>query len=264
MKTKNALKWLMLNADDGGGSGGDAGAGGSDGGDGGTGIDEALQQHISKVINAAQSSHSTRMAKQFDKRISEINNTFASQLDELKSLVGKAQNPEPNEPDTPPTPKGKAGEAIEAVRQEYNKKIEALQNHVQNAERARKEEKEKLLRQEERSSLTDALREKGVEGPLLKAAAAVLYTEEQRITRNDSGDIVFKMEEDGFEQEFSVNEGIAKWLETEEGRSFKPARPAAGSGAQRFNNSTPTTNKKKRSKQEAMAELQEVLKSNLV
>lgn len=224
-------------------------------------ITDELKNEFSRIANAAQSNHSTRISKQFDKRLDEVTNAFSSQINELKEALLTAKNPEDHKGN-----KAKpqvADDAVAAVREEYNKKLEALQNSVQAAEKARQEEKEKGLRREERSTLTDALREKGVDGPLLKAAAAVLYTEEQRIQRNADGNIVFKMEADGYEQEFEVVEGVAKWLETDEGKSFKPPRPVSGSGMPQFNKGKHNPVKKKRSKAEALMELQSELTKGL-
>lgn len=217
--------------------------------DGDGGVSDELKAAVSKIANAAQSSHATRMNKHFDKRFSEIQETItqsvSAQLEALKEALSGTGKP----PDAKPA-------ELEQMQAKYAKQIETLQAKVEAADRAREEEKSRASRNEERSALTDALRAGGVDGPLLKSAIALLFTEEKRIGRGDDGSIVFKTTKDGFDEEMSIKDGVAEWLTSEEGKHYAPARPVAGSG--NTGGALPR-GKQPRTKMDALRELQEKL-----
>lgn len=213
-----------------------------EGGDQGGGED--LDARISKIANAAQSSHATRMSKQFDKKLSELTETFSAQLSSLQEAL------------TASAPKEAKPEELEQVSTKYEKKLEQLARQLEEEKAARDQEKQLRARNEERGALTDALRAGGVDGPLLKSAVALLYTEESKVGRDDDGNIIFRTQKDGFDEDVSVADGIAAWLQSDEGKHYAPAKPVAGSGnlgGKHGNQKGPRT------KTDAMRELTDIL-----
>lgn len=234
------------------GEGGDGDANGA--GDGG-GLSDDVRGAISKIANAAQSSHATRMNKHFDKRFSEIQESITTSVGEQitalqVALAGKV----------PPKKDDKGSKddkgAIDQLNAKYAKQITALQDKVAAADKRTADADTLRSRNEERSVLTEALRAGGVDGPLLKSAMALLFTEEKRVSRDADGGIVFKSTKDGLEEELDVKAGVKEWLATDDGKHFSPARAVAGSGNK---GGKVGTQKGKRTKMDAMKELQEHL-----
>jgi len=113
---------------------------------------------------------------------------------------------------------------FEAERQKWAQELEAERQQ-------REDEKAKRLRDEERSALTSALHDAGVTGAAARAATALLYTEENRVRRDDDGSIVFVASEEWGEVELGLTDGLKKWLDTDDGKTFMPPRGTSGSGA---------------------------------
>lgn len=226
---------------------GDNGSAGDDGAD-------ELDTRISKIANAAQSSHATRMQRQFDKKLAEVTSTLTSQIAELKEALAASSQRKGEDSDD----KNDVGK----IQEHYERKFQKLQQEVQEERKAREQEHSLRRTSEERSALSDALRAGGVDGPLLKSALALLYTEEKRVIRTEDGEIAFRLNKDGFEEEVSLSEGIAEWLASAEGKHYIPARNVSGSGA-----TGPSPSQKKggkRTKEDAARELEEALFGNLL
>ena len=96
------------------------------------------------------------------------------------------------------------------------------------AEKATAERDAKASRDDERARLSGLLQEAGISGAKLKAAVAVLHTEDRRVKRDADGSIVF-VADDG--DEVPLAAGIKTWLNSEEGKTYLPPRGSSGSGA---------------------------------
>jgi hypothetical protein len=210
---------------DGDGAGGGDGATG--GGDGGV-FTEAQKAEMIRIQNAANSAHHTRMQKVIDQKMSEmqasITASFTEALSAHQSKVSGGNG-------TSPKPKDET-EAMAQMRAESEARMAEMEKKFENERKARMDEAHKAQVAEERSKLGAALRSAGVADERLRGAVALLYTEDKRIMRNAEGQVVFKMQRDGYVDELTVDAGIAEWLTTPEGKHFAPARDVHGSGAQ--------------------------------
>lgn len=165
---------------------------------------------VAKSVNAAI----TQRLSQYDQKLED---TLSSQLEQIMS---KTQASASND-DTPAE-----DDAVQAMRARL-KEMEALL-----AAEKQERDKERHLRSvnEERAALKDVLQAEGVPSDRLKAAVAVLYTEDQRIGRDDHGNIQFLTQEEGYVDRASLKEGVAKFLKTDEGKIYLPPRDVSGSG----------------------------------
>lgn len=225
--------------------------------DEGAGLDEAaVVEIVNKTVNKAISSHNKRLDKKLD--------ALLARMPEPKTDDADGEDGEDGDGDatvvTPPKPAANAAaptgdprmDALMAQVQTLNKQLKKSQDASATEKAARQVEEKKRLVAEERSALRDALTAIGITDPSrLKAATAVLYSEEGRVKRDAAGDIVF-VGTDADEDPLSIVEGIKAWAATDEGKSFLPPKGRVGSGD---NQPTPRNGAKgKRSSSEADAE----------
>lgn len=101
---------------------------------------------------------------------------------------------------------------------------------------AREREVQTRMQQEEKTALSQALNANGVTGAKLRAAMAILYTEDKRISRDEKGEIGFKVPrgsgQNTYEEMLPIEAGVVEWLKTDDGKEFAPPRNAHGSGTQ--------------------------------
>lgn len=194
------------------------------------------------TFNAALANHGKRLTTSFQKMMTE---TVGSLAERMSQPV--AQPPA----DATPEPEWKA--QLSAMQ----KRVEAAERKATEAESRRAEQEAARTRDEERSSLASALRQEGLDETRIKAATALLYTEEKRIVRSPEGKIAFKLQRQGFEDEVDLSAGIKEWLKTDDGKAFMPARGVSGSGA------TAATNGSRSGGKPSKAELREQLARQL-
>lgn len=209
------------------GDGGQPAGGGGDGAapspDAIAAAEERLKDFTIKAVNGAVSTH---LARALENKFTENNNNLLSQI---KDMMAAASAPEP-------APAGAGTDtdldtAIKNATAPLLKQIEEQRAlNERNAAQA-KAERESRMRQEESTELSSALSAAGVPGPLANAAATILHN---AIERDADGNILFVCKEDGptgpYEERVAVAEGVSRFLRTEDGKHFLPARPATGSG----------------------------------
>lgn len=201
-------------------------------------------------FNKAMTAREKRQEERFSKILQE---TVSSALAAVKPPVVEA---------------AKAAEGSDPVKQE----LAALRGRLEEERKAREEEKrlreqerDGRLKEEARNAAASILRDNGIDGSRLKGALAVLDTEERRISRDESGSLRFKFPKNGYDDYVSLDEGIAAWLKTEDGKAYLPARQAGGSGNNGprpgSNNRTGTRDKKSEETEAAKNTLLEILTS---
>jgi len=206
-----------------GGASNDDGAGGDGGG--GEAFTEGQRRELDKILNGAQSTYATRLSKSFDSKLGEMRDGFAKTLDEKLSALA-----------TPTRPRaGKGGDdvadAAAKMREEYEARMREVENQAKSVREEAEAERAKAREQQERAALREQLREAGVPDGLLRGAVAALYVEDRRVGRDADGNIIFKAQRAGFVDELDLSKGITEWLDSEEGKHYRAARPVAGSGA---------------------------------
>lgn len=108
--------------------------------------------------------------------------------------------------------------------------LKALRAQYEAEKAEREKERVARMTQEERTALSQALAAKGVTGPHLKGAMALLYDAEKRITRDEAGIIAFKVQRNGFDEVLPLEKALDEWLGTEDGKAYMPPRQVSGSG----------------------------------
>ena len=133
--------------------------------------------------------------------------------------------------------KGSAGDGESDAMKELRKKLEASDKRQETllADMRKKDEErqtilDKQRRNEERQTLTAALEKAGVK-PTLRPAAVALLTERGLVKRDEEGNILFDhKDKDGNVEALPVEAGVGKWISTDEGKEYLPAKDTGGSG----------------------------------
>lgn len=130
--------------------------------------------------------------------------------------------------------KGKDGSAPWTESPEYQemlKRDKARDEEMKRMREERKQEIEQKKRAEEREILTQELRKGGLEESTLRAATALLLSEDKVIMRDDNDQIVWRAQRDGYHDDLPVSAGVAEYLTTDEGKALLPAAGARGTGS---------------------------------
>lgn len=152
-----------------------------------------------------------------EKRQVAFNEQLAAMAEKMAALTPQ---------DTPAEKPGKTDPAVA----KYDAELKAMKAQLE-AERAERErERASRMQQEERAALQAALTTRGVTGPHLKGALALLYAEEKRVTRDDNGNIAFKVQRNGFDETMPLEAALDEWLRSDDGKAHLPPRAASGSG----------------------------------
>lgn len=173
---------------------------------------EDFDEAVNKIVHASRARDKAEFRK--------IQEGLEAKIAEMKAMEAPAP-----EAKVEPTAEMKA----------YEARLKAYETELKVEKLARETEKQKREHDEERNSLSAALADKGITGAKLKAALALLHTEEKRVARNKDGAVVFRIAKDGYEDEVNVIQGVEAWTATPEGKEFLPPRGASGSGADRAN-----------------------------
>lgn len=129
-----------------------------------------------------------------------------------------------------PKPTGGPADEVKAQMAEMQNRLKAAEAEREREKQAREQERAERMRSEERAALADALRSAGVGDKQVKPAVAMLFTEEGRVKRDDTGAIKFRVQKDGYEDLVDLETAVKEWVKTEEGKIFLPARQVGGSG----------------------------------
>lgn len=211
---------------------------------------ESTETEAPKVVTPedVHSAISDRL-KRWETKLAEREKALEQRFQEtLKGEFAKFQPAQPqgkSEPDSDPM------KAVKDAEARFKQKLEQIE-----AERA--QERQRVQQAEERTELQKALAAAGVTEPArVKAAMAVLYTEEKRITRGSDGKILFKhVDKFGEPNEFDLEEGVKAWANSDEGKFYVPPKPVAGSGASpQTKGARPGSRPAKQTQDEAMAAL---------
>lgn len=183
-----------------------------------------MKNYVVKAVNGAVSTHMSRLSEKMAKEAQERDASIHEKLDSLKK-----------EPDPKPDPKAGKGTDIEQailnatapLRKELEEQKEA---RAQMAAKAKEAQQAKEA-QEEETALFGALTSKNVPKPLAEAAISRLRDSLKRDEKNELSMIVQETGPTGkYEEQVSVEEGVNRFLATDDGKFFLPAKPVAGSG----------------------------------
>lgn len=220
------------------------GAGGSGGGDGGgaaSSLSEDARKEVTELVNSAVTgavtNHLGRFKKSFTEEITKtLSDTMGPIGEQLKALAERPiQQPAPGKGGQH-QPGGEVPQEIRDSMLRYENRIKELEQQNKAERDAREVEKTTRLREEERNKLGSVLTERGIPAAQVRAAVALLHTEDKRVARTDDGRIVFKFERGSgqgkYVDELEVDKGVDEWLKSDEGKAYIPARQANGGGGQ--------------------------------
>lgn len=194
------------------------------GGGGDDKIDPKIEKFVMSAVNGALVSHGKRQDTRFGEMLKTQLGEFAKTF---KPVVSD------DKPDDKPDDKGKGGKPDPAVIR-LTETVEGLKSQLKAKDDENKAIQDKTKRSEERSALSGALNKLGIPEARAAGAIALLHTERQVVTRNDDGQIVMKVKRtyqgQASEELVPLEDGIAEWAKTEEGKTYMPAVKAGGSG----------------------------------
>lgn len=210
--------------DDTGGGGG----GGDDGKGGGGKVAPEVADFVNRTITGALTNHGKRQAQQFGEMLKTGLAEFAKTL---------KPGGDDNKADDKTDDKRKGDDKRQQTDPEVLKlkqSLESLQNQLRAKDDENKAIQAKQKRAEERTALASALSKLGVPEARAAGAMALLHTERGAVTRDDDGNIVMKVKRtfqgQTSEEMVPLDEGIAEWAKTEEGKTYLPPANARGSG----------------------------------
>jgi hypothetical protein len=186
-------------------------------------INDEIKDFVVKAVNGAVSTHLSRALGKRDEALKA----------ELQGMFAQFKPPVP---ETPPKPDAATGdsEAMRGLHAKYEKQIAELREAADREKSQREQEFKKRMSGEERESLKSYLVEHGVPPALVPAAVAYLHGELKRVARDDDGNIQYVSQEKGptgnYEDRVPLKDGVERFLKSDEGKHFLPAKPVGGAG----------------------------------
>lgn len=160
--------------------------------------------------------------------VKEIFEPFANELREKFKPANPEKEKEGDDKGDELSPKARA--LIAELQGNQEKMAKALKT----ATEEREAEKASAKRLRERTSITKALTDNGVTGPLADAAAVLLLTEQKRVKTLDNNEVVFTVQRGAdYPEDWPVDKGVAEWLKSDQGKAFLPPREGSGAGSGR-------------------------------
>lgn len=205
------------------------GAGGASGG-ANEGEGEAPKHVTPDQLHAAMSDR----LKRYDAKQEERFKAQAAENAELKGMLATLMERMPAAPAAGEGAAGKGGKGGEGEGgdKQTRKETADLRRKMEAMEAERTAEKAAARTAEERTALSSALTAAGItDTKSQKAAIALLYAEEKRVMRDESGAIMFKgFDKYGEEAIDDIAKGIKEWAATDDAKPFLPAKEVRGTG----------------------------------
>jgi alanyl-tRNA synthetase len=182
--------------------------------------DKALEERISKTVNAALTSHMKRAPKALSaeelEKFLEEREAKRTAAEEEKKKGGAGG--------------GKGNESQPEVAR-LQKELEQLRKRSEEAEKKAADKERKEQERSDSDTISKTLESAGVPAGQRVRVALNHLKSEGRVKRTDEGELVF-VDEQG--DEIELAKGITAFLKTDEGKLFLPATGAGGSGGGRF------------------------------
>lgn len=183
--------------------------------------EKALEEKINKVVHKAMTERDDRLIKKLTGDDSPIMKKLGDVLGPVAEFMKKAEEEKTKEP--PKSEPGKPSPEFEARFASLEKELKAQKEKTEKAEAAAKAERERSLRNEERTMLTQSLSGK-VKPALMDMVAENLH---KNLTRDpDSGAVLWK---DG-DTTLPFKDGFESWTKSDYAKEVAPPREAGGSG----------------------------------
>lgn len=198
---------------------------------GGAPADDGPKYMTPEMFNAAISSWGSRMTKNLEKNLEKI---IADRLASKPAVDADPSSDATARGATPSsgTPSGGSSPGVSPDILQLREENAKIKRHMAEEAKARKEERERSLRNEERLKLTELLKSDHVPEARIRGLLA-MFDVDKRIQRDDEGNILFR--HDDINDPVPLVDGYKKWRDTDEGKAYLPARGAAGVGIQRGN-----------------------------
>lgn len=225
---------LLATADDGGG---DGGAGGDDKPVTSAQVQQMIKdglKDVNKTVNTAVTAQITRAlaADAFKTSLADIvkasiGDTVKEALETTRGAQGGAGGAAGGNDDKGGKPTGQTAPEETPAYKALQKQIDKLTQERDAEKTARAKEAEERKVTEEKGILTETLTKLGCAPKRVKAAVALLYTEEKRLARGEDGKLTFRDDEG---TELPLEAGLKEWTAGDVGQEFLPARDVKGSG----------------------------------
>lgn len=197
-----------------------------DGGEGGDDKQKELTNQIADVANKAVTTQLQRILPGLKK---DLQSGFGEML---SPLVEKLDSAPPKEDDAPPpAPDNDVLAKLQAENRKMAESLKAVNTQLAQTREEKEREHEQRLRNEESSLFSKALADSGITGPQAEAVTALLLDKRGVLRRTEDGQVVWVVKRDGYDEHFSIEEGLQRWKDTDEGKAFAPGRGIQGSGS---------------------------------
>lgn len=205
---------LICSNTPGDGAGGDGGGDGGDGGD--AEVDDKTRDLIIRTVNSAVSS---QMGRKLPTAIEQgVTAAMVPLQESIQALTGAQGGGAPA--------KGGAGENPEIV--ELRREQKALKAKLADEKTARETQEKDAKSAKKRSKVQAALGKAGVAPLRMKGAMAEVM---DNIQTGDDGQVFFRDQSKGYEEDLTLAEGMKRWGGTDVGKSYLSPKDVSGSGA---------------------------------
>jgi hypothetical protein len=174
---------------------------------------------LNRTITARQRKLEEKLTKQFEAKTAEL----LSRFDELLGSKGMADG----EPSQPAKSASKAEDITEHPSYKaLTRKLGELESRWKKADEEVAAERRKSRETSAKATLSEKLANAGIEGTRAKLAIGHLFDSAKVARFNEAGELVVAIGD----EEHDLDEGLKKWLSTDEAKVFQPPRGAQGSG----------------------------------
>lgn len=214
-------------------------------------VGKLLDARLSKALNGAISA---RFARERDA----LQTSLAKLLDErLPKPAAEGEDGEAPEVEAKGKAKPEAGPSKSELA--LAAQVKAMQKKLDDEAKAREAVEAKRMRDEESSLLGAALRKAGITDEDHVRSLQARFREDQVIKRDKDGKVIYVRRDDGFDDEKSLELGVAEWAKSDSGKKYLPATGAHGSGGTGAQRGKETGQPKVLSREESGANLARAL-----
>ena len=191
-------------------------------------LDSVLEAKLSKIVNAAVSSHTKRIAKDFDEKLSKLS-PKPKESGEDDAAQGDDAADKANAKPGAQQPANAAGAKTDPELDKLRKQLEALTAKQREAEKRAAESERRRIETEGMTALRSTLTGKVAAGA--EDAVVAMLRGRNAVAIGDDGAVRLKLRASADEPEdgLDLSDGIAAFLKTPEAKFFVPA-PNGGAG----------------------------------
>jgi hypothetical protein len=191
---------------------------------------EPIKKEFGRMANGAATTAAQSAVKGLRERLEALPDpeTLGSLIEAKigEKLPAKSDPAKSNEPSA----EAAVAAAVKAAEGKWQKELAKVQEQLKIEAEEKRAITTKQQRTEEREALGRALEKAGVP-PLVRPGALALLSERGIVSRDADGNIIYRgKDKHGVEETSPLDDGIAAWVTSDEGKGYLPPKDIGGSG----------------------------------